>query len=375
MRIGIDASSLLTSHTGVHVYIREVIRAMGAGAGENELRVFQPGLYPWRAPHVLAKAYNNLRLLYWIQNQLRRWADRENCRALISPDFLSPRHCRQAKIVVAYDAGFVKRPGDFNFLWRKLWDWVYFPALRQADAVVTITEAAKAEICLAFGLEPSRVTVIPPACDTARFSPVSAEECAAVVKKYGLAPQRYLLHVGVQEKRKNLPRLIRAFARLAPDYPDVKLVLIGPIGPKANLDDSAEIRGEIRRLSLAERVMLPGYVPAPDLPRLYQGALALVFPSLHEGFGIPVLEAFASGTAVGCSDTDVLREVAGDAARFFEPEQEEDLSRVLGEFLADPEMRKELAERGRIRVQDFSWKKSAEAFLCLAETLAGKANK
>lgn len=373
MNIAIDASSLMTSHTGVHVYIREIIRAMRAQAGGPAIHAWQPGLYPWKAAHAPAKIFNNFRLFVWIQMQLGARMKRERCGILISPDFLSPRNLRYPKIAVVHDAGFVKRPGDFHPLWLRLWRYHYYPALRQAAAVVTVTEAAKKEICGAFGLTPDLVTVIPNAYDRTRFRPAPENECAAVVRRYGLEPNRYFIHVGVMEKRKNLPRLIRAYARIAPAHPEMKLLLIGPKGPKADMDDSAAVAEEIRRQNLAGRVILPGYAAAEDLPRLYQGARALVFPSLHEGFGIPVLEAFACGTAALCSATEVLREVARDGAQYFDPLSETDMARVLNAFLSDPEQRKMLIARGRERIAEYSWEESARKFIALAERLAGAA--
>lgn len=372
MNLGIDVSSTLTSRTGVHVYIREIVRALQAAAGPDRVRALAPGAYPCPGRNPLAKVYNNLRLWVWVQGQLGPLARRLGCRVLISPDFLSPRRPGLPRIVVVYDAGFVKRPKEFNVLWRMLWRRVYLPALRQAEAVVTITTEAKREVCEAFGLDPERVTVVPPACDPGRFGPAPGGELKTTLGRYGLEPQGYFLHVGVQEKRKNLPLLLRSFARAAAARPGLRLVLVGPPAPKADLDDSAAIAAEIGRLHLDQRVILPGYVPEADLVRLYQGARAFVFPTRHEGFGIPVLEAFSARTAVLCSDLPVLREVAQDGALYFDPASEADLAAVLEQVLDHPELCAGLVARGQARLAEYSWSKSARAFLSLAERLAGE---
>lgn len=371
VNLGIDVSSTLTSRTGVHVYIREIVRALQAAAGPDRVHTLAPGGYPWPGRYFLAKVYNNLRLLAWIQWQLGHRARRLGCRVLISPDFLSPRRPGLPRIVVVYDAGFVKRPGEFNVLWRMLWQKIYLPALRQAEAVVTITREAKREVCEAFGLDPERVTVVPPACDPGRFKPVPEGEIKATLDRYGLDLRGYFLHVGVLEKRKNLPLLLRAFARVAAARPKLRLVLVGPPGPKKDLDDSLAIAVEIGRLRLDPRVILPGYVPESDLVRLYQGARAFVFPTRHEGFGIPVLEAFSARTAVVCSDLPVLREVAQDGALYFDPASEGDLAAVLEKVLDHPELCADLVARGQARLAEYSWDKSARTFLDLAARVAG----
>jgi glycosyltransferase involved in cell wall biosynthesis len=202
----------------------------------------------------------------------------------------------------------------------------------------------------------------------------------AVRARYGL-PGPYLLYVGTLHPRKNLVRLVQAFALLLDSlssksaypisniqYPvdNLQLVLAGQ---KGWLYD--EILSQVRRLDLTGRVVLTGYVPEADLPALLSGALAFVFPSLYEGFGFPVLEAMACGTPVICSDVSSLPEVAGDAALLMDPEDVEALAAAIQRLVSDEELRRDLVARGYRQVQRFSWRHCAEEVLQVLEAVGG----
>ncbi len=178
-------------------------------------------------------------------------------------------------------------------------------------------------------------------------------------------PRHYLLHIGTDEPRKNLVRLVRAFERVKRRSEtmrrlDMKLVLAG-----------AETRG--RRLeteTLHRDVLRLGYVEDADRPALYRGATAFVFPSLYEGFGITILEAFASGAPVIASQNSAMLEVGGEAALFIDPENEEDLARAIQIIIEDERLRTHLAQEGLKRVENYHWEKTAEETIKTLETVA-----
>lgn len=307
-----------------------------------------------------------MRLWWWIQIQLPFLAWRQSCDILLSPEYLSPRFCPLPRVVVVYDAAFALRPAEYNRFWLALFRRVYLPAIRSAARVVTITETAKRQIAELFRIPADRIVVVPPACNREVYRQVPTEEIAPVLAARGLRPKSYFLHVGVMEKRKNLPRLIRAFAETVKTHPAMSLVLVGQPGPKQDLDDSPTVRAEIERLGLSDRVLLTGHLPLAELPGLYQGAKAMLFPTLYEGFGIPVLEAFACGTPVACSDLPVLREVAGEGAVFFDPHSEAAITSALMSLLDSDSLADDLIEAGRRQVDRFSWEQSARALESLA---------
>jgi len=202
------------------------------------------------------------------------------------------------------------------------------------------------------GVPESKIAVVYPGYDDslARVDP------AAVRARYGL-PEDYFLHVGTLQPRKNLVRLMEAVA-LAPA--PVCLVLAGRAGWL-----SGSIVAKARELG--HRVRWLEYVPDEDLAGLYSGALALVFPSLFEGFGFPVLEAMACGTPVICSNTSSLPEVAGEAAVLADPGDVQAWLAAMLRVQAEPGLRAALAERGLAQVRQFSWRRAAQETLAVLE--------
>jgi glycosyltransferase involved in cell wall biosynthesis len=218
-----------------------------------------------------------------------------------------------------------------------------------------------------------KIRVIYPGRDES-LSPVQDPNLLASVRdRYGI-PETYLLYVGTLHPRKNLVRLVQAFALLfqspisssQSSMPNLHLVLAGQKGWLYE-----DLFAEIRRLGLEERVRLTGYVPDADLPPLLSGAVAFVYPSLHEGFGLPVLEAMSCGTPVVCSSTSSLPEVAGDAALLVDPLDVEAWAQSLHQVAADQELRRSLVERGHLQIQRFSWQRCASETLQVFEELAG----
>ena len=182
---------------------------------------------------------------------------------------------------------------------------------------------------------------------------------AGVRARYGLH-EPYLLALGNLQPRKNLIRLVDAFVRLAwqGQLAGAQLVL----GGQAQWRES-ELQARVQQSGLAEQIHFPGYVEEPDLPPLYSGALAFVYPSLYEGFGLPPLEAMACGTPVVCSNAASLPEVVGDAAMTCDPRDTEGLAAALAQVIAQPALREELRAAGLRRAARFSWRRCAEETL------------
>ena len=230
---------------------------------------------------------------------------------------------------------------------------------RERDWVVCNSECTKRDFCELTGVSPERVFVTPLAAATEIFHPErDPARIAAVRERYGLGSRPYLLSLCTLEPRKNLPLLMRAFLGLveAQRWPDLLLVLVGPLGwsPEA-LFACLDARAGAR-----DRILLPGYVPDRDLAALYTGARLFAFPSLYEGFGLPVLEAMQCGVPVLTSRTSALPEVVGSDARSVDPSDEDAVAQALLELLADPEAAAELGRRGLERSRRFSWARTLE---------------
>lgn len=235
-------------------------------------------------------------------------------------------------------------------------------SVRRARAIICPSAATKRAIVRLFQVEPERCRVIPHGVEAEFSLPVSTAVRAELTARYAL-PGRYLLQVGTVQPRKNYVTTLRALARI-PVEQRIPLLVIGGFG--WNYD---EVVDSVRELELTEWVRFVGYAGMPELPGLYQMAQAVLFPSLDEGFGLPVLEAFAAGAPVVASDAGAIPEVAGDAAILCQPEDDEALARNLVRVLTDSELRERQVAAGRARAALYTWSASAAAHRAVYESV------
>ena len=232
--------------------------------------------------------------------------------------------------------------------------------VRGLDQVITDSESSKRDIVDHAGVPERRVHVIPLAADTAVFAPRDRGAAARrVAAAFGI-PQPYVVYVSrLEHPGKNHVRLIEAFARLRREarLPH-RLVLAG-----SDWSGADEVHRAAEASDARDAIVFTGYVAADALPDLYAAAAMMICPSLYEGFGMPVLEAMATGTAVACANVSSLPEVAGDAARLFDPLDVDDIAGAMREVLTEPGVRAVLQERGLARSREFSWRE------CAARTL------
>lgn len=232
-------------------------------------------------------------------------------------------------------------------------------SLNRADKIFAVSEFTKKEIVGRYGIAPEKIVVAYNGLgdDFNKFADEkpNASESERVRKKYGL-PEKFILYVGTLQPRKNIPALLRAYSRVKDSLAGAKIVLAG--NPRAHNADS-QIKAVISREKLENYVIFSGYVGQEDLPLVYEMAHVFVFPSLYEGFGIPILEAMSRKVPVLASDISVHREVAGEAAIFADPSDLDNFSRSLYAISIDEELRKRIIDSGSERARFFSWKKTA----------------
>jgi alpha-1,3-rhamnosyl/mannosyltransferase len=230
-------------------------------------------------------------------------------------------------------------------------------AVRAGDHFLAISEATKNDYLARYALSPMQITAVPLAAD-AHFRPQSETAVAALRSKYSL-PAQYVLYLGINKPHKNLLRLITAWRTVVEQRPNSPLLIIAGAWDKRY----EEVKTAVSQYNLTKKVHFLGSIPNNDLPTLYSGATLFVFPSLVEGFGLPVLEAMACGTAVTCSNSSSLPEVGGKAAVYFEPTNSQQMANVLLELLQDEQKRKEMRKQGLVQASKFSWQKTAETTL------------
>jgi alpha-1,3-rhamnosyl/mannosyltransferase len=226
-------------------------------------------------------------------------------------------------------------------------------AARRAARIITLSEASRAELADSLRIPRAKVVVIPLAAG-ADFRPTSAAEQACAREKLGL-PTAYALYVGSNKPHKNLTRLVETWSQVETDC---VLVIAGHWDARY---PEAILRA--RALGIESRVLFRHDVPSGDLPALLGGARLFVFPSLHEGFGLPPLEAMACGTPVACANASSLPEVVGDAALTFNPRAAAEMARALTRALSDAGLRDELRAKGLGRAHELSWERTARETL------------
>jgi len=297
-------------------------------------------------------------------------------------EHLLPRFSSVRTVFTLHDLIFLFHPETHKPLNRWFLTLMMPRFLRAADAVIAVSECTKRDAVRFYGIPEEKITVIYEGVNP-RFRPASPETIAAVRARYNL-PEHFILYVGTIEPRKNLTALLEAFhhllatrslrpapcdlrpatCSLLPAPCDLRLVIVGKRGW---LYEGFFRR--LRELGLEDRVIFTGYVPDEDLPAIYSAADLFVFPSLYEGFGLPVLEAMACGTPVICSNTSSLPEVAGDAALLVDPADVRALAGAMERALTDEALRVTLRARGMGKARGFTWEQAAQKTLMVYQAL------
>jgi alpha-1,3-rhamnosyl/mannosyltransferase len=273
---------------------------------------------------------------------------------------------RVPAVVTCYDLIPLLYPGSFRPAQRAVYAAAHRLALARARGVLAISETTKADLVRVFGVAPERVHVTPLAADPG-FRPLPPELPARLRAARGL-PERFALYVGSNKPHKNLVGLVRAYARARAGggaATESALVVAGPWDERY-----PEAKHAAEREGVAGHVLFLGPVPEADLPALYGAATLFAFPSEYEGFGLPVLEAMASGTPVVCARAGALPEIAGDAAFYVEPRDVSDIAAGLQRILQDAELRHTLRARGLDRARAFDPRATTARLADLLEGLA-----
>ncbi len=269
-----------------------------------------------------------------------------------SPSAVPPKGRRQRSVVTVHDVAFLSHPEAFPPRWRLLFRAGLRRALRTADAIVTVSRTTADELIRLAHADPERIHVSP----LAPSLPSSDTAVDTMLSRYGVTAP-YVLYNGTLEPRKNLVRLVRAYRQVTAAGAPHALVLAGALGWRPE-----PLLQEIRR-SGPGNVIRTGHVPDADLDALFRGASAFVYPSLAEGFGLPVLDAMVRGIPCVVSAASSLPEVSGDAALFFDPLSAEGLAEALSRVVFDDGLSARLGDAGRRRASGFTWRRTAEATL------------
>jgi glycosyltransferase involved in cell wall biosynthesis len=373
MHVCIDVSPTAQKHAGLGRYAGEVARAL-AQKNDIKLSLFynQPGdaQLPAYLSHIPSKTVNignkPWRMGVWL-SQMIHWSMDKTFGAteIFHATNHLLAHFRHARTVYTlHDLIFLNYP-EYHKAYNRWYLTLTMPLyLKAADMIVTPSECSKQDAIKYYGLPESKIKVIYEA-PAPTFKPlINPTDLDRVRQTYHL-PEKYILHVATIEPRKNLNRLLEAFKPLLVDWPDLKLVLVGK---KGWLYES--FFQHIHTLGLEECVIFPGYIEEVDLPAIYQLAKIFAFPSLYEGFGLGPIEAMACGTPVVSSNSSSLPEVVGEAGLQVDPIDTAALSTALRRLLEDSELHADLAQRGLIQAQKFSWQKAVDELESVYQSIA-----
>lgn len=268
---------------------------------------------------------------------------------------VAPLFCPVPSVITIHDLSIFSFPQTFRCHNRMYLTWSTRASARRAARILTVSEYTKQEVVRLLCIPPERVVVTHNACDQ-RFAPPSPDDLA-VFRQHHVLPKQFILYVGTLEPRKNIPTLLEAYAQIAA-YTDAPLIIGGGKGWMYD-----PIFAKAQSLGLADRIHFIGFIPSEDLPLWYAAATVFAFPSLFEGFGMPILEAMACGTPIVTTSSSSLPEVAGDAGLIVPPTDAEALGHALLQVLKNPTLHEDLRTRGLRQAQRFSWPETAERTL------------
>lgn len=271
---------------------------------------------------------------------------------LFSPSNTGPL-IEERQVVTIHDITPLEHPEWLNPRFAKWYQFLIPRLVHKARRIIAVSNFTKSRICEVTSVQPDKVVVIYNGVDE-RFRPKSSEEIARTKDTFGISNFRYILTVATIEPRKNLQRLLEAWDAWHVNLPqDIWLVIAGAKGKDLVFRDAVFNR-------LPPKVCMIGHVSDEHLPALYSGALAFIYVSLYEGFGLPPLEAMACGTPVLTSNVTSLPEVVGDAAFTVNPYDIDAIAEGIKRLVEDDNLRKELSQKGLARAKLFSWERTAE---------------
>jgi glycosyltransferase involved in cell wall biosynthesis len=357
IRIGVNALYLIPGGVGgTEIYLRSLLRALAQIDSRNRYFIFtnretSPDLVPQcnnftYVPQYVRATFRSGRLL-WEQTLLPLRAARLKLNVLLNPGFTAPVFSPCPQVTVFHDLQHKRHPEYFRWFDRPFWNFFLFCSAHISQSLIAISGATAADLRKYYGLPETKIRVVPLGADPEFFSLVSRRR-----------PEPFLLTVSTLHPHKNLDALLRAFAIFRTTHPGFRLIVCGMKGFV-----TGPLRQLRRSLDLEDSVEFPGWIPREDLHDLYTRAWAFVYPSLFEGFGLPVVEALAAAIPLACSAIEPIASIAANAALLFDPHDIRSMTEAMTHITDDVALRERLASAGPLRASHFSWTATAEATL------------
>jgi len=367
MKLGIDIRDLKTSTTGQKTYLEELCLAFKKQSGKDlQICLLDTSIPAFRGNSKFIKILEQINLHFWKQCVLPVKAALSGCDVLLCTDYFVPYlHLGYKTVTVFHDAFFFENKEHYHPLFIWLFKHIALPSAKRCAYIIVPSDYAKQQVIRYYTCLPAEniITIHEGPKTLAIGEVITATD--SILDRLHLSDQPYLLHVGVMNKRKNIPFLLRGFAKFLEKGYQYKLVLAGSLQTSQYISDAQNILDTIKAYHLEEEVIFTGYLSNEDLSLIYQHAAMYVFPSLNEGFGLPVLEAFRFGLPVLVANNTCLPEIGGDAVLSFDPHNEADLLAALTMVADNPSVRDHLSQQGKKRLLDFSWDETARQIIRL----------
>jgi glycosyltransferase involved in cell wall biosynthesis len=363
MRIALNARHMLTNRLeGVGIVTDEVMGRIARSHPEDQLDYYFDRKYDQRfvhGPNVRPHAIHPVTRLpilirYWLNHPVRKHAVKEKANVFFSPDGFIPLGMGIPKVSMVHDVAYLRYPEYLQPRIRAFYKKWMPRYLAYTDHIITVSEFSKREIIAGYNIPADKISVVYNGITDA-YKPVS-EELKQITKDRYTNGRPYFVYLGAIHPRKNILTLVKAFEQFKSSHSSAhQLVLAG----RASWH-TEEVFNAITKSQWKDSIHLPGYIPTTDATRLVGSAEAMIYPSLYEGFGLPLVEAMACGVPVICSNVSSLPEVAGNAALLFEPQNVDQLAYQMKSVAIEESLRKELITSGHERSKFFSWDKAAE---------------
>jgi len=360
-RVGFDARPVLASYSGIGQYVRQLFPAMFRLNPPLEWIAYAS---PEALSHLKVGALLDQGTLKSSASRWRPgWMDRfsEPLDIFHGTNFKAKNYGQKKTVLTIHDLWLDRNPAYSKKLFgQRLSAWKTRRGAARAEKIITVSKFSKQEIHEMYTIPCEQIEVIYHGCSCDMYQDCDEDKWREVCTRLGLSDRPFILFIGGAEPRKNHRVLFEALAQSPRLTQEISLVAIGDETVRGT-----SLRRTAQVLGLSEVVRCPGHLSTADLRVVYSKAVALVFPSLYEGFGIPLLEAMACGTPIITGHETALPEVAGDAALYVDVQDSEQLGAVLGKLVNDSELQERLRNKGFDRVKQFSWEKAARDTLAV----------
>ena len=364
IRVAIDTRDLKKGKTGTYYYLQSLCEAFKKQEGEVEYHYIQYWLPVYKGSNKIGKVIEHLSFTLWKQLVLPIYCIIYSIDVLFCTDYFLPLVPIPAKkVVVFHDTFFYEQPGYYNSWWLKTFHWIAVSAAKKAEQVIVPTEYVKEKLGNFLPTIKDRILVVYEGAKGIVIQNDTAWENKIITLLNG---SEYLLHVGTLDHRKNLIRLVAAYEillkkklALSGNQLGIKLIIAGDSPHYFSSNGKIELTQTIKNKGLEKYILLTGTVSETQLSYLYQNARVYVFPSLNEGFGLPLVEAMQYQIPIAAANNTALPEVGGGAALYFDPTNEEEMAEQIHTLLQNEAIRINLQSEAKKRIVLFNWNLAA----------------